>query len=209
SLAHLNLYVGLNQSDRDLGLGKANLWVYPSPDHDRNVADYLADPARPLPLVWICFSSAKDPTFPQRYPGRATLQLMTYANYDSFRHWEDARWRRRGEDYEALKQQYADRLLDQLYRHVPQVKGKVDCFELATPLTTRHFANYPSGEIYGLAATPARFQHRLLRPRTPIRNLYLTGQDVATPGVAGAMLGGVLCAAYLLGGHVYLSILRA
>ncbi|MCI0459603.1 MAG: NAD(P)/FAD-dependent oxidoreductase [Gemmataceae bacterium] len=208
SIAHLNLYVGLRQSDKQLGLGTANLWVHPSPDHDRNVADYLADPSRPLPCLWFCFSSAKDPTFPARHPGRATLQVMTYASYDSFRRWDRARWHRRGEDYEALKQRFAALLLEKLYEHVPQVRGQVGYSELATPVTTRHFANYASGEIYGLAHTPVRFRQRFLRPRTPIRNLYLTGQDVANAGVAGAMLGGVFCATCLLTPNLYWSILK-
>ncbi len=208
SVAHLNLYVGLRQSDKQLGLGTANLWVHPSPNHDRNVAEYLANPERPLPCLWVCFSSAKDPTFPQRYPGRATLQVMTYASYDTFRRWGDARWRRRGEDYEALKRRFTELLLEKLYEQVPQVRGQVGYCELATPVTTRHFANYASGEIYGLAATPARFRQRFLRPRTPIRNLYLTGQDIANAGVAGAMLGGVFCATALLRPNLYWSILK-
>jgi all-trans-retinol 13,14-reductase len=82
---------------------------------------------------------------------------------------------------------------------VPQVRGKVDHAELSTPLSTRHFANYSRGELYGLAHTPTRFRQRFLRPQTPIRNLFLTGQDVTVCGVAGAMAGGVLCASAILG----------
>jgi all-trans-retinol 13,14-reductase len=33
--------------------------------------------------------------------------------------------------------------------------------------------------------------------RTPIHGLYLAGQDAATTGVTGAMMGGVLAAAAL------------
>ena len=59
--------------------------------------------------------------------------------------------------------------------------------------------NYERGESYGLSATPERFRLRCLTPRTPIRNLYLTGQDVVSLGVTGALLGGVVTASAILG----------
>jgi all-trans-retinol 13,14-reductase len=199
SLAHINLYVGLRHSDEELGLGRTNLWVYPTPDHDANVARYLADPEGPLPGAYISFPSAKDPTFAERYPGRSTIQVIVLAKYDWFARWEDQQWKRRDEGYEAFKQRFTDRLLDVLYANVPQVRGKVDHAELSTPLSTRHFANYSRGELYGLAHSPARFRERSLRPQTPLRSLFLTGQDVAVCGVAGALAGGVLCASAILG----------
>ena len=38
----------------------------------------------------------------------------------------------------------------------------------------------------------------LLRPQTPVRGLFLTGADVATCGVGGALIGGALCASAIL-----------
>jgi phytoene dehydrogenase-like protein len=70
--------------------------------------------------------------------------------------------------------------------------------ELSTPLSTKHFAAWAHGEIYGLDHTPARFRQRWLKPQTQVPGLYLTGQDVVTCGVAGALLGGVLCASVIL-----------
>jgi all-trans-retinol 13,14-reductase len=101
-----------------------------------------------------------------------------------------------------VKKTLTERLLAVVYRHLPQLTGKIDVCELSTPLTTRHFANYERGEIYGLAHTPARFREPLLRPRTPIRGLFLTGQDVTACGVAGALMGGVLCASAVVGRNV-------
>ena len=47
-------------------------------------------------------------------------------------------------------------------------------------------------------------QYRLLeatelRPKTQINNLYLTGQDICTLGVTGAMMAGVLTANVVAG----------
>jgi len=75
----------------------------------------------------------------------------------------------------------------------------VEVAEVSTPLSTRHFTNYARGEIYGLAHDPARFEARALRPRTPVPGLWLTGQDVCTCGIGGAMAGGYLTASAIAG----------
>jgi len=203
SLAHLSLYIGVKQSARDLGLAGTNLWIYPSSDnrpcdHDANLARFLQDPSAPFPVVYISFPSAKDPEFEHQHPGRATLEAVVFVPYEWFARWEDSRWKHRNTEYDAFKQNLAARIQSEVERNVPAVAGKIDYAELSTPLTTRHFMNYQKGEAYGLAATPARFGLRSLTPHTSIRNLYLTGQDVSTLGVAGALFGGVMTASAVL-----------
>ncbi|MCO5182964.1 MAG: NAD(P)/FAD-dependent oxidoreductase [Anaerolineae bacterium] len=194
SVSHVDLYVGLQESSAELGLQKANYWVYPDDqyDHDATTAAYLADPNADFPLVFISFPSAKDPDWENRYPGTATVEVLTLAPYEWFRQWEDTKWKRRGDEYEAFKEQLSQRLLAVLYRYEPQLRGKVAHYELSTPLSTRKFANYRHGEIYGVAHTPDRFAQKFLRPHTPVANLYLTGQDIVTAGVGGALMAGVL-----------------
>jgi len=199
SVAHLSLYVGVKQSAAELGLNGTNMWIYPKPDHDANLARFLSDPSAPFPALFISFPSAKDPEFERKYPGRATLEVVALAPYQWFERWEDTNWKRRGPEYQAFKSDLARRMQQELERLVPAVAGKIDHAELSTPLTTRHFMNYKHGEAYGLAATPARFRLRSLTPHTSVRNLYLTGQDVASLGVTGAMFGGVITASAVLG----------
>ena len=93
----------------------------------------------------------------------------------------------------------AQRLLEVLYEREPQVRGKIDHYELSTPVTTRHFMNYEKGELYGLDHDPSRYQQRFLQPRTPIKNFFLTGQDVVTAGVGGALFAGYLTASAMTG----------
>lgn len=199
SAAHVSLYVGLKQTARELGLSGTNLWIYPDDDHDRNFARYQTDPNAPLPVAYISFPSAKDPEFDKRHPGRATLEVISMAPYQWFAKWEQSPWKKRGDEYEAFKVRLCERLLEPLYAHCPQVVGKIDHMELSTPLSTFHFTGHPQGAIYGLAATPDRFLERRLRPQTAIRNLYLTGADACAPGVAGALMGGLLTASAILG----------
>ena len=208
SVAHLCLYVGLNGTAAELGLPKHNLWIYPDEDIDRCFANGLADPEN-IGVIYISFPSAKDPDFQNRCPGKATIDILTFVSFEAFSGWDGTQWHKRPAEYTALKQRLADRLLELLYRQIPQVRGKVDFCELSTPLSTKHFGNQQHGEIYGLDHTPSRFRQNWLRPQTPLPGLYLTGQDIVTCGVAGAMMGGVLSASTVLRRNLVAAITKA
>ncbi len=199
SASHVCLHVGLDATDEALGLERANLWIYPQPDHDAAMARYRKDPSAPLPGVFISFPSAKDPSFQERHPGRATVEVVGWAPWEWFERWDGTRWGHRGEAYADLKASLERRYLDVLLEHVPAVRGHVAFTDFSTPLTTRWFCAHPHGEIYGLDHTPERFRTRALRPRTGLPGLYLTGADVCTAGVAGALFGAVLAASAVLG----------
>lgn len=195
SVAHLSLYIGLKGTPEELKLPKANYWVYPGDvSHDECVARYSKDTKHSFPVVYISFPSAKDPEWSNRYPGKSTIDIITLMPYEVFQEWEDTRWKKRGEDYETLKEAYAQRLLEELFKLEPHLRDKIDFYELSTPITTKHFVNYEKGEIYGLDHSPERFKHKFLRPHTPIKNFYLTGQDIVTAGIGGALFSGLLTA---------------
>jgi hypothetical protein len=59
------------------------------------------------------------------------------------------------------------------------------------------------GSGYCLTHSPDRFLTRDLRPRTPIEDLFLTGQDVATCGVVGALSGAVTTVSAMLGRNLF------
>jgi all-trans-retinol 13,14-reductase len=200
SISHVCLYIGLKHDLRELGIKSTNYWVYGGNDHDRTVKEYLEDPSKPFPITYISFPSLKDPEWEQRYPGKSTIEMITLAPFEWFAEWKDERWKHRGEDYEAYKEKFSQRLLAELYKQFPQLEGKIDYYELSTPLSTAHFVNYENGEIYGLDHSPARFRMKELRPRTAIKNLYLTGQDIATCGIGGALISGLLTSAHVLNG---------
>jgi all-trans-retinol 13,14-reductase len=208
SIAHLCLYVGLEGTAEEIGLPRANLWIYPDERHEATFAA-ARNGDEQLSFVYISFPSAKDPDFTRRHPGRSTIDILTAVPYERFAAWQGKRWKKRGPDYEAMKDRLARQILDILYARVPQAKGRVGVYELSTPLTTQHFANYASGELYGLDHTPQRFEQRWLRPRTKIPGLFLTGQDIASCGVAGALMGGVLTASNVLGKNLLAKIAAA
>ena len=199
SMASICLYIGLQETAEELGLPKTNFWIYPSEHYEKELAAFNNDPEAEFPLVYISFPSAKDPSFTQRYPGRATIEIVAPGPHEWFESWADKPWGKRGDDYEALKERLSQRLLKALYKKMPQLEGKVDYYELSTSLSTDYFCRYSKGEIYGLDHDPKRFEQDWLKPETDIPGLYLTGQDVLSCGVVGAMVGGLLTATKLGG----------
>ena len=199
SFAHLGVYIGLKGTAEELGLPKTNFWIYPGSDYDAAVERFMSDKNESFPVVYISFPSAKDPDYLNRHPGTATIEIVAPAPYEWFEKWRDETWGKRGEDYDSFKEKLGDRLMDYLYERLPDLRGKVDYFEVSTPLSTNWFGGYQKGELYGLAHTPERMQQKWLRPKTSIPGLWLTGQDILTCGVTGAMMAGMLTTASIVG----------
>ena len=199
SCTNVGLFIGLKESAESLQLPKTNFWVYLDEHHDENTQAFFNDSDKPLPVVYISFPSAKDPSFEQRYPNRATIEIVAPSGFELFEKWKGTTWGKRGEDYEALSDQFAERMLSVLYEKLPQVKGKIDYYEASTPLSTEYFCHYDQGEIYGLEHDPERFRQKWLKPKSDISGLWLTGQDVLSCGVAGAMIAGFVTAIQILG----------
>ncbi|WP_141733194.1 phytoene desaturase family protein [Oligoflexus tunisiensis] len=199
SFAHMCLYIGLKVNPRELGIPTTNLWIYPNEHHDANLAQFMPEPGLEFPVVYISFPSSKDPAWETKHPGKGTIEMVVPAPYQWFEKWKDTKWQKRGSEYKQLKQDITDRLLSILLEKFPQLKDKIHYTELSSPLSTAHFSNYQKGEIYGINHDPQRFKERWLRTDTPVRNLYLTGQDIVTCGVGGALSAGVLTAIRVLG----------
>tara|TARA_B110000090_G_scaffold14885_1_gene14972 strand:+ start:4493 stop:6082 length:1590 start_codon:yes stop_codon:yes gene_type:complete len=209
SVSHACLYIGLKGSPEELKLPKTNYWIYPDKiDHDTAINNYTTDLDADFPVVYISFPSAKDPDWSNRYPGKSTIDIITLLPYEPFDKWKDSNWMKRNEEYTALKEKIAQRLLGELYRQLPHLEGNIEHYELSTPLTTKHFINYEEGEIYGLDHTPKRFRQRFLKPKTPIKNFYLTGQDIVTAGVAAALFSGVITTAAITGKNIIKKVMK-
>lgn len=197
----LSLYVGLREDPRRLGVQGENVWMFSGLDHDENFArrNNIVSGAGEMPCVYASFGSLKDPAF----SGGHSSILISFCDYSEFLPWKDTLWKRRGDEYERLKAEISQRLLAVADRSLPGYADLVDYAELATPLTNEHFGGHPGGAIYGLRdlVTTRRFDLNWMKSVTPVENLFLAGADVATPGITGAMLGGVTAAGLALGGR--------
>ena len=193
--AHVSLYLGFKGDIAAHGAERYCQWYFDT--WDMEVAGWDISPDRsvePSPVLFCSFPSLKDPKHDPGPEHHNTGEVITFVPWDSFSQWSDTRWKKRGASYDAFKDELTSTLLDQYLTHYPELAPMVDHAEMSTPLSTNHFAASARGSIYGLGTTPDRFADQSLLPRTEIKGLYLGGADASTPGIAGALSGGLLAA---------------
>ena len=201
------LFVALEGDFKQLGLTASNLWVFPSWDHSANSMKYTTHTEQPAfavcppSAVFVSCSTAKDPSSSERIGANKTsvtvicpVENSWYAKYEP-----GSKIKHRGHDYNALKEQLTQDLLTVLYGVCPNTRGKVQFTELGTSITNNFYLGVGSGEVYGIDCTTNRWntahQRTWARSDTPVRGLYLSGQDVFSPGITGAALSGLWAAA--------------
>lgn len=186
SLSYMSLNIGIDEDSSILNHTGENLWVYPDYDHDKSFDGFLKNLSASPPMTYISFPSLKDPKWNERMPGKTTIDILGLAKYEWFENSQ-----RKSEDYIKLKEQLVAPYFESLYKIFPQIKNKISHYEVSSPLTVKRYVNYRQGEIYGISLDTERYKEQWLRPQTPIKNFYLTGQDVMMNGVCGAMMAGV------------------
>jgi all-trans-retinol 13,14-reductase len=176
------------------GATPANLWLFDTWRRDLKTWN-VSDPDSKAHILYCSFPSLKDPDHEPGKQLKHTGECVTFVDWGDFKNWTDSVHKHRDDDYLELKAQIEQRLLAQLRERIPEIMQYLDFAELSTPLTAKFFTNADRGAIYGLEASPKRFKNADLRTRTPIKNFYMTGVDIAAIGVTSAMASGLLTAA--------------
>ncbi len=194
------VYMGLNDSPATLGFKGENHWIFDSIDHESNFSErnnWLLQGGE-IKNMYLSFPSLKDPLAENH-----TADLITFTDYSLFEKWKDLPWKKRGEEYELFKSKIANTVVQTLERRFPGFQKLIDYIEVSTPLTNEHFTSHQDGAIYGLACVPERYDKEKspwFDVTTPIEGLFLTGADAGgSPGIAGAMMGGLAATLKILG----------
>lgn len=187
-ISYLSLFIGLEGDIEAAGASSANHWIYETFD----VSTLWHKPAdEDAPGIFVSFPSMKDPAS----HGQPTAEVVAVVDTAAFAAWLGRPDGERPQDYLALKSAIAERLLAQFLRHFPLMGPLVRFHELSTPVTQRRYVRSPLGAMYGIEMTADRLTSPALHVRTPLPGLLLAGQDVTSPGVQGAFMGGLLAAA--------------
>ncbi|ESO82424.1 hypothetical protein LOTGIDRAFT_198008 [Lottia gigantea] len=206
SCSFITAFLGLEGSTEELNLNAGNIWYFTQADTDGALNKFLSLDVddvghQDFPLLYISSPSAKDPSFPDRFPGNSVLLVITLAKYEWFEKWKDERVKKRGDEYNAIKDRIGARIIEQCVKLNPKLEDKVTLLKVGTPVTNNYYLGTKKGEMYGLNHSMERFSPEVsmtLRPKTDIPGLYLTGQDMVTCGFVSVLYAGLLTASTIL-----------
>lgn len=190
---YICMNIGFEGDIAKAGATKSNLWLMDTWENNQTHWDMEKD--EDPHILYCSFPSLKDPEYDPGRKQKHTGEAITFLDWSVFKKWEASMHGQREDEYEALKKKIEDRILRCLRKNLPELMDLMVHHELSTPITAHHFVRADQGAIYGLEATPERFGTEELRTRTPIKRFYMAGGDVASLGVVGAMMSGVLAAA--------------
>jgi prolycopene isomerase len=175
------VYLGLNKDLRSWGLDKSAVWIIPSPQDRTNFEN------RFFPLegnLGLTCPSLLDPGLAPAGKNTMVIGMVVPPNYGG--HWGQ---RAGPVKYQELKARMADGILNLVERAIPDLRPAVEVMVTASPRTFWRYTGNTDGACNGWS-TNARDQYSSER-RTPLKNLWLSGQWTANPGgLPSAFLSG-------------------
>ncbi|MEJ2055143.1 MAG: hypothetical protein P8X42_14605, partial [Calditrichaceae bacterium] len=94
------------------------------------------------------------------------------------------------ESYSRVKDQVADKMIEQICSKFPELAGNLRVLDVSTPVTFNRYTRTVDGCMYGVKQCVS---YRGLTTRTSVRNLFLAGQSIQM-GVMGSVVSGFIAA---------------
>ncbi len=207
-----NIGINLGCDPEKLGITSANSWIQPCSEKNgwdlcSGIRTYFDDPlgsTEEIPMM-VTFPSLKDRgSTLGKEKGKLTCQLLALARDGWFERWEVENGKHpSGGEYAQVKARWQERMIGALLRRHPKLQDKLELIDLSTPLSIKYFLNKPSGGAVGLELNPERFYDTatedLLDMETPVKGLWLTGEDPLLCGQPLAQLSGLLTTFRIVG----------
>jgi all-trans-retinol 13,14-reductase len=125
--------------------------------------------------------------------------LMTYMRYDEVMRWKDTFVEGRGSDYEEFKVRKAESLIASASKRIPNLKQAIANYYTSTPLTYRDYTGTPEGSSYGIMKDSNNPFSTIITPKSRIKDLYFTGQNLNLHGILGVTIGAVITCSEITG----------
>lgn len=166
----ITVSLGLDKPPQELGFGEEMIFLCDETVPRERQCSGLPDESG----ISILAPSLRDPSLAPA--GMGTLTLYIPADFNLHTRWRTVEGAERGDAYEALKKDYADRLIARVEKSIaPGLSQHVVWCDVATPITHWRYTGNRNGSIMGARPGKKNFQLGIAHYRTPVKRLYLGG----------------------------------
>lgn len=132
------------------------------------------------------------------------MSILTYMRYDEVKEWEHtfntvSAVNHRGETYDDFKKRKAEKILDEVEKKFPGLRGCIFSYYTSTPLSFRDYIGNDDGSMYGIMKDYKDPLKTFIPPRTKLPNLFFTGQNLNLHGILGATISGIMTCMDVMG----------
>jgi all-trans-retinol 13,14-reductase len=128
-----------------------------------------------------------------------TASILSFMKYDDYKRWDGLKPEERGQDYHDFREMAAQKLLTEVEKRYPGLRGRIEKYFVSTPLTFSDYTGTPQGSGYGILKDCTDPVRTIIQPRTKIPNLFFTGQNLNIHGVIGTTINAILASAEFTG----------
>lgn len=152
----------------------------------------------PKGFLYMHFCQTEKPVF------ASTGVILSYMQMKDVERWKGTDVGRRGADYEEFKREKAERLLDALEQHFPDIRTQIETYYTSTPLTYLDYTGTADGSMYGNAKDIHLGAAGRVPQRTKVPNVFMTGQNINSHGMLGVLVGTIVtCSEFLTAEKIY------
>lgn len=118
----------------------------------------------------------------------SSIDLLTQMAWSEVEKWEGTSVGHRGEDYLDMKSKRAEECIRMAEKSIPGLRDGIDRIFTSTPLSYLSYTNTEKGSAYGIRKDFESPMTTVLTPKTPLKNLFLTGQSLNLHGILGVSM---------------------
>lgn len=126
-----------------------------------------------------------------------SLDLLTPMLWHEVEKWAETSVGHRGAEYLDFKERKAEECIKLAERVLPGLSSMIEAKYTSTPLTYRDYNLSPQGTAYGIRKDFGSPMMTLLSPKTPIPNLFLTGQSLTLHGLLGVTMSSLMTVTHI------------
>ena len=128
-----------------------------------------------------------------------TIDLLSPIDFSEVAQWSETKFGSRPNSYYDFKQRKAEEIINFVCRYLPELRESIDVYYTSSPLSYSYYTSTVNGSAYGIMKDCNNVLTTFLTPKTPIGNLFMTGQNLNLHGILGVSMTSSLTCAEIVG----------